>query len=78
MSITIYTRKTCAPCLTVKRWLTSKGYSFTEKNVDDDPALMSEVLAISGFQAVPLTLVNNDPVMGMNLSAINSLLTKHN
>jgi len=74
MSITVYTRTTCAPCKTVKHFLKSKGYAFEEKNVDDNPELMAEVLRISGYQAVPLTMVNNAPIMGMNLSALASLL----
>ncbi len=75
MSITVYTRTTCAPCRTLKHYLKTKGHEFIEKNVDEDPKHMDDVIKQTGFQMVPMTVINGEAVMGLNLAKINSLLT---
>ena len=74
-NITIYTRTTCAPCRAVKAWLGSKGFPFTERNVDEDPALMDEVRTRSGYMMVPMILVGDQVISGANFSALSSALT---
>ena len=72
--ITIYTRTTCAPCRAVKHWLKSKGFVYTEKNVDEDPSHIDMVLKQTGMQMVPVTIVNGETVLGLNLSRLSQLL----
>lgn len=72
--VKVYTRTTCGPCKTVKYFLTQKGISFTEINVDDDPRLMDEVLTQSGFMQVPLTMINGKAISGANIGLLNSAL----
>lgn len=73
--IVVYTRTTCAPCKTVKHWLKSKGFTFSEKNVDEDPSYTQELLKQTGFMMVPLTVVDGEFVHGLNLGKLASILT---
>jgi glutaredoxin len=75
MTVTVYSRPSCAPCKTLKTWLARKGVSYTEINVDDNPAAVREILARTGFMVVPMTLIDNEAVSGPNFARLNSLLT---
>ena len=72
--ITVYTRSTCAPCQTLKRWFAHKGVAFEEKNVDDNPDYLQEAIKLSGFTAVPVTLVDGTAIVGPNFAKIADLL----
>lgn len=72
--VVVYTRTTCGPCRTVKYFLTQKGIPFKEVNVDDDPSLMQEILARTGFMQVPMTLVNGIAISGANFGLLNKSL----
>jgi glutaredoxin len=59
----------------VKKFLTSKGQSFEEINLDQEPARQQEALAISGALTVPVTVVTKEDdsrevVVGYNLSKL--------
>lgn len=71
--ITVYTSKTCSPCSSLKRYLDHKGVEYQTKDIDD-PAYAQQVLDISGQLIVPLTVINDVPVVGLNYSKIASLL----
>lgn len=62
-SITIYTTNTCAYCVMVKKWLTSKNLPYEEVNVEQNPDRVQEMYKISGQMAVPVTVVA-DPAEG--------------
>ena len=73
--ITIYTTNTCAYCVMVKRWLTAKGATYNEINLDDSPELQQEALALSGALTVPVTVVtkaddSREVVVGYNLQQL--------
>ena len=73
--ITIYTTNTCAYCVMVKKWLTSKGHQYEEVNIDLEPHRQAEALAISGALTVPVTVVTKDDdsqevVIGFNLQKL--------
>lgn len=73
--ITIYTTNTCAYCVMVKRWLQSKGMSYNEVNLDEDPARQAEALEMSGSLSVPVTVVtkhddSREVVVGYNLAQL--------
>jgi glutaredoxin 3 len=71
-TVTIYTTNTCAYCVMVKKWLTSKGQTYQEVNLDEKPELRQEVIELSGQMAVPVTVVsdaqgeNKDITVGWN------------
>ncbi len=73
--ITIYTTNTCAYCVMVKKWLSAKGHSYEEVNVDQEPHRQAEALAVSGALTVPVTVVTKEDdskevVVGFNLSKL--------
>jgi len=74
--VTVYTRTTCGPCRTLKYWLKNKNINYTEKNVDQDKNYTDELLKLTGFQIVPVVVIGNEHVMGVNIGRINELLTK--
>jgi glutaredoxin 3 len=74
-NITIYTTNTCAYCVMVKKWLTSKGHKYEEVNIDTEPHRQAEALAVSGALTVPVTVVTKDDdsrevIIGFNLSKL--------
>ena len=74
-NITIYTTTTCASCGMVKKWLSAKGHTYEEVNVDTEPHRQAEALAVSGAMTVPVTVVTREDdsrevVIGFNLSKL--------
>ncbi len=74
-NITIFTTNTCAYCGMVKKWLASKGHTYEEVNLDQQPERQQEALAVSGVLSVPVTVVtkNDDSkevIVGFNLSKL--------
>lgn len=73
--ITIFTTNTCGYCSMVKKWLGSKGHSYHEVNLDQNPDRQAEALALSGALTVPVTVVTKDDdsrevIVGFNLSKL--------
>lgn len=73
--ITIYTTNTCAYCVMVKKWLTSKKLQYNEVNLDTNPERANEAYEISGQLAVPVTIITKDDdtkevVVGYNLAKL--------
>ena len=74
-NITIFTTNTCAYCVMVKRWLTSKGMTYEEVNLDTHPERQAEALKLSGALTVPVTVVTKEDdsrevVVGFNLAKL--------
>ncbi len=74
MSITVYSRSTCAPCRVVKTWLQKNNIIYEEKNLDENPEYGAEAFEKSGFTMVPVTVVGDEVVSGMNLSRLREIL----
>lgn len=70
MPVKVYTRTTCGPCRTLKHFLKVKNIPYEEINVDTDPKLMDYVIERSGYQMVPMTLIGDTVISGLNLGAI--------
>lgn len=78
-NITIFTTNTCAYCVMVKRYLKTKGHSYSEVNIDEHPERQQEAFKISGGLTVPVTVVTKDDdskgvVVGYNLSKLAPLV----
>ena len=73
--ITIFTTNTCAYCGMVKKWLSAKGMSYEEVNLDTNPERQAEALELSGALTVPVTVVtkaddSREVVVGFNLAKL--------
>ena len=73
-TITIYSRRFCGYCTAAKSLLESKGYSFEEVNLDENPELALQVMEKSRMRTVPIITVGEQTVGGFRelYSAINS------
>lgn len=57
--VTVYTTNTCAYCVMVKKYLTSKGQMYEEVNLDEKPELRQQIISLSGQMTVPVTVVSD-------------------
>lgn len=74
-NITIFTTNTCSYCPMVKRFLTSKGLTYDEVNLEEHPDRQAEALSMSGALTVPITIVtkqddSQEVVVGYNLQRL--------
>lgn len=74
-NITIFTTTTCAYCPMVKKFVTSKGLSYDEVNLDEHPERQQEALAVSGALTVPVTVVtktddSQEVIVGLNIAKL--------
>jgi glutaredoxin 3 len=73
--ITIFTTNTCAYCVMVKKYLTAKGHSYQEVNLDQNPERQQEAYKLSGALTTPVTVVtkaddSKEIIVGYNLSKL--------
>ncbi len=59
-NITIYTTNTCAYCVMVKKYLTNKGHSYKEVNLDEKPEERQKIIELSGQMTVPVTVIADE------------------
>lgn len=74
-NITIFTTNTCAYCVMVKKWLSSKNIAYEEVNLDINPERQKEAYEVSGQLAVPVTVITKqddtkEVVVGYNLAKL--------
>lgn len=74
-NVTIFTTNTCAYCVMVKKYLGSKGITYDEVNLDQNPERQAEAMALSGVTTVPVTVVtqqddSKEVVVGFNLAKL--------
>lgn len=58
----------------VKTFLQKKGVKYEEKNLDDHPEFSAEAFEKSGFAMVPVTVIGDHVVSGMNIPLLSELL----
>lgn len=60
MNVQVYTAAWCRDCRAAKQFLDSHGISYTEINVDEDPAASEEVVRHVGKRAIPQMVINGE------------------
>jgi glutaredoxin 3 len=72
-NIIIYSKDTCPYCVRAKSLLKSKGQSYTEKNIQNDPANLKEMQEkTNNARTVPQIIINGTLVGGCDdLYALN-------
>jgi len=73
--VKIYTSDGCPWCSRTKEYLRSKGVSFREINVSQNPGAVQEMMNVSGQTGTPVTVVNGESVVGFDEAKLSSLLT---
>jgi len=74
-NITIFTTNTCAYCGMVKKYLGTKGVTYDEVNLDEQPQRQAEAMQLSGTMTVPVTVVTKqdetkEVIIGYNLARL--------
>jgi len=62
--VTVYSKTYCPFCVRAKKLLESKGVSFEEIMVDDQPELFNELKKKSGMMTVPQIFINDQLIGG--------------
>ena len=62
--IKMYTTSWCGPCKMAKRFLTEKGYSFEEIDIEENNISREEMASISKGLTVPQIIINDLPIGG--------------
>ena len=63
-SIKMYTTSWCGPCKMAKKFLTEKGYSFEEIDIEENNITRDEMASLSKGHTVPQILINDLPIGG--------------
>ena len=63
-SIKMYTTSWCGPCKMAKKFLTEKGYSFEEIDIEENNITRDEMASLSNGHTVPQILINDLPIGG--------------
>ena len=58
MTVVVYTAAWCRDCRAAKQFLDTHGISYTEINVDTNPAASDEVLRNVGKRAIPQLVID--------------------
>ncbi len=74
MSIIIYTKTGCPWCHAALEWLTSKGYTFEERNVTENPSYMEELETVTGQHKCPSLLIDGTWVLDAGVEDIAKVL----
>ena len=62
--IQIYTTRWCGFCVRAKTLLDSRGLTYEEISLDDDPAFRQRLLDLTGGWTVPQILIDGRPIGG--------------
>ncbi len=74
--IKVYSVEWCGPCNKVKKYLASKGMDFEVVTVADAKEDRDIVQEISGQRGVPVTVINEDIIVGFDKAQIDNALAK--
>lgn len=72
--VIVFTTPTCSWCRTVKQHLNKYKIRFKEIDVTKDERAARDMVRRTGQQGVPVTLINNRPIVGFDKAKINHLL----
>jgi glutaredoxin-like YruB-family protein len=72
--VIVFTTPTCSWCRTVKQHLKKHKIRFKEIDITKDAHAARDMVRRTGQQGVPVTLINNRPIVGFDKEKINRLL----
>ena len=72
-NVIVYTSSTCPYCTLAKNYLSEKGISFTEKNVQTDKEARKELMTM-GHMGVPVLVVDGQEIVGFDKDKLDVLL----
>ena len=72
--VVVFTTPTCSWCRVVKQHLKKHKIRFKEVDISKDERAAKDMVRRTGQQGVPVTLIENRPVVGFKKEEINRLL----
>ncbi len=72
--VIVFSTSTCSWCRVVKQHLKQNNIKFKDIDVSRDRQAAMDMVRRTGQQGVPVTLINNRPIIGFNKIKINRLL----
>jgi glutaredoxin 3 len=73
-TVVVFTTPTCSWCRVVKQHLKKHNIRFKEIDVSKDERAARDMVRRTGQQGVPVTLIQNRPIVGFDKKQINHLL----
>lgn len=71
VKVLVYTKEGCPYCVHAKQLLDHKKVQYTEVRVDLDPAMLDEVIKLTGRRTLPQIIINGESIGGFDdLSAL--------
>ncbi len=72
--VVVFTTPTCGWCKKTKQYLSDHKIKFKEVDISGDHEAARDLVRRTNQMGVPVTLINNRPIIGFNRSEINRLL----
>ena len=66
MKFIIYTSNCCSYCVAAKQLLSSRGFEFSEINLEEKGMNREDLFELTGGRTVPQILVNEKPIGGFD------------
>lgn len=73
-AVTVYSTTWCAYCKMAKEYLTSKGVSFREVDVEKDAEAARAIVAKTGQMGVPVIEVGDEVILGFDRPRLDAAL----
>ena len=78
MNVIVWSSKTCGPCTSLKKYLDHKDINYEVRDIDQSPLYANQVVKHTGSLIVPVTMINNKIIRGLNYGAINEAIREAN
>lgn len=72
--IIVYTQNDCPPCKIIKMFLNEFGFSYTEKNINEDEESRRELTEIHNSLSTPTIVVGEEVITGFDLQRLKKVL----
>ncbi len=74
MKIKVYSSPTCPYCVSLKKYLTEKGFEFEDIDVSSNFELAQEMIDKSGQMGVPVIDIDGKIIVGFDKEKIDKIL----
>ncbi len=73
--VIVFSSNTCPYCTLAKNYLTEKGISFIEKNVQTDKEARAELMSM-GHMGVPVLVIDGEQIVGFDKDRLETIFDK--
>ena len=72
--VTVYSATWCAFCHAAKDYFDKKGVTYTDKDIESNPAFAQESVDKSGQRGIPVIQIGNEIIVGFDRPKIDAAL----